>query len=329
MIDILASEIKQSLDLIPELKEHYRDKNLFLGLIRHINSAPNAKVYLVVFDEASTLPLFFVKVARFDSGNSFLRRTHDNLLWVKDSRELKDLRSSFPYPVLCKSINNHYVQVESYLDGEPIRSLIEQKGAERFSEVATDWLIDFHRKTSNQVILNEELIEQLFLSPLRSVRALIGNDQRFAQFFREMQLQANRKIGLKTSLVFAHNNFSLKNIKIKNDRIMVIDWENAQRLGLPFLDLVHLVFSYQLSQNKNNFAGALRSIFNGQIDKNFTGDLHRYIKVFNLDDEYIRFLLIQFLFSKLLNVRSYRDDLLKVMSDIATGRIVISSLRHR
>lgn len=321
MIDIIGKKVKETLALNQQLRKKYGEKAFFFSLVRHINTSPNAKVYLVGFDIEDALPLFFVKIARYDSGNFFLTKTHENLVWLKSHPDLQALRSSFPQPIFCRQIQNRYVQVESYLDGASSREFIMKYGPAKWAALANNWLIDFHQRTAKKVSLTAQLIDEVFLHSLHSVSTLFDKDLKVLEFLKEIEMKWKEQIGVQFSLVCTHNNFSLRNIKINGDELRVFDWENAQPQGLPFLDLIHLFFSYSLFLTNNNFAESLKWIFQGRIEKDFAGHLQSYQKALGLKTDYIQLLLIQFLLFKLLNVRSYRSDLLKVLGEIARGKV--------
>jgi len=95
--------------------------------------------------------------------------------------------------------------------------------------------------------------------------------------------------------VLIHGDFVRYNMKVRDDKLALIDWEFA-RIGLPLFDLFHFVFQDQIQIKKRKTANAIKEVFSKQNLKLYKD----YLLNLNIQDNRIKSLFILYLFDNLL-----------------------------
>ena len=95
--------------------------------------------------------------------------------------------------------------------------------------------------------------------------------------------------------VLIHGDFVRYNMKVRDDKLALIDWEFA-RIGLPLFDLFHFVFQDQIQIKKRKTANAIKEVFSKQNLKLYKD----YLLNLDIQDNRIKSLFILYLFDNLL-----------------------------
>ncbi len=122
----------------------------------------------------------------------------------------------------------------------------------RIKDVAFDKLIDLHKATLQEVVMDNLCFEKLFGNPIADLSKYLKQAE--LDVLRELKLYLyDQFINKKQVLVCAHGDYHFGNIICdKNNRIMgIIDWELSVNPGLPSIDLIRfLSFQEQIYSRK-------------------------------------------------------------------------------
>ncbi|BAV34018.1 hypothetical protein SCL_1715 [Sulfuricaulis limicola] len=142
-------------------------------------------------------------------------------------------------------------------------------------------LVDFHRETSQEVVLQEDLFGTLFSNPLHRVAQKLGpasalSLQRIEDILRSLLL------GKRLRAVWMHGDYKIENLLFDPKSLQVtgvIDWDLSRKTGLPLLDLLYLIAYNRVIRE----AGEIEIIF---LDCILPGKLSEFERAAR--DEYIR-----------------------------------------
>ncbi|MFH1390373.1 MAG: phosphotransferase [Candidatus Margulisiibacteriota bacterium] len=101
-------------------------------------------------------------------------------------------------------------------------------------------LIELSRKTKEQLIkIDEDFIERHLLVPAREALEYFPDQIAPLQEYLNTFLSNNQSaIGLEVPLLLTHHEFNPWNILVDPEgKLILLDWEDAENSGLPFLDL--------------------------------------------------------------------------------------------
>lgn len=145
---------------------------------------------------------------------------------------------------------------EYYLEGEVLgqKYLVQQEipgmsidaavsSLDRMTRRALQVLIDFHRETSREVVLRDDLFGTLFSEPLQRVARKLGPASAPSLDRIEVALRS-ALLGKRFRTVWMHGDYKIENLLFDPKSLQVsgiIDWDLSQQAGLPLLDLLYLI----------------------------------------------------------------------------------------
>lgn len=316
MLDLLESLVWHRVNNLETILKNGETLHFFL--MTQYNRADNAKTYMFALSGKTGKPLFYIKVAKRETGNAYLMNSHSNLIRLQKDERLREIQDSFPRPIFVEELMGHYIQVESFVPGHNLEFLtLTNRDHKKYLLKAADWILDFHNRTKKYVDIDQKLIHETFLPYID--RAL----QKFPHIgwlneCVESQRRLNELLGTRLPLVFSHNCFSVRNVKVDQGAIRVIDWENAHPEGLPLIDLVHLFMSYYMNVYHEPYDKAFIRLLdiNNEL---FSGIFSRYLSVLNISRKVITFLLFYYFILRAITVISYRDEALTCLRRLESG----------
>jgi hypothetical protein len=226
------------------------DTELTGGIVWGIDSDPNAKVTLFLFDERSG-PHAVAKVGRGPSGEAAVRAEHAALTRLHETSVGPLLDA--PAPLMLERVRGRLVLVTSALPGAPMSVDYYSRGhVQDRSAVTADltragrWLTRLRTATSaGTVELTPTSFVELVEATISRYRALIGCGEWEDQLFTGLVRDSNRFAGVVLPLSFVHGDFAIGNILTDRGAVSgVVDWELARDRDLPIYDVLKFVTSY-------------------------------------------------------------------------------------
>ena len=123
------------------------------------------------------------------------------------------------------------------VQGTPASALIAVASERRTKLVArlSDWLTRWNLVTAVDAVLSLEFLEREVIAPARR----LGLPERYVADLRRL---CSTVAGVAVKLVAAHNDLTSSNVLVsRGDRLGIVDWETAERRGLPLGDLFYAV----------------------------------------------------------------------------------------
>jgi aminoglycoside phosphotransferase (APT) family kinase protein len=125
-------------------------------------------------------------------------------------------------------------------------------------------------------------------------------------------------------LVFFHNSFATKNVKITRDGIAVIDWEQSSVLGLPLVDLQHFLTTYWGGRRGTPYDVTTAALLDDGDPLGFRAALGAYASALELSPELVDVLLVESYLIRARMVTGYRDRVLTCCRHLAEREVGIA-----
>jgi aminoglycoside phosphotransferase (APT) family kinase protein len=170
-----------------------------------------------------------------------VRAERDNLADLSRSA-LGELAASVPRPAGFDEDEEAAILLESVVPGEPFDPAAAPERIPGFIDLATDWLVRFHRATSGAPApLAERDLERLLVAPIEEYLRRFRPATTERRLLERTLAAAVRLRGTALPLVWHHDDFGPPNLLLDHGRLGVIDWETRFAPRLPAFDLIHLL----------------------------------------------------------------------------------------
>jgi hypothetical protein len=192
----------------------------------------SAHVVALVFPAAATTPVLAVKIARLQHSGTVEREAS----MLDAARSEHRTARSIPEVLSCAHWEGHPLLVQEALVGQPMDRASVRREPGRCVAAALDWLSGF--ATELHPPRTPEWLEQRVVRPLREFGRLFGAGQD-----TERAIAIVRTLdGAPLPRIFEHGDLSHPNlIWLQSGGLGVVDWELAERDGLPGHDLFHFL----------------------------------------------------------------------------------------
>ncbi len=175
-------------------------------------------------------PVMIAKVPRLPDDTQRLQSEFQNLTALNNMQTSEGV----PRVLAFEEFQGSLMLVETAVSGQIMRPALVRKKRELCVRVGTEWLVDFQRSSltsraaSGKVAVpgleHINLLAGLSSSEQKAVKKTLG----LAQHVRDSEVPA----------VFEHGDFSSPNLLLSAEgKLGVVDWELANRRGLPGVDL--------------------------------------------------------------------------------------------
>lgn len=185
--------------------------------------------------------------------------------------------------------------MESRLPGVAIDVPISR--IDHLVEKTADFITQWHRETALEIEMNEENYKKVVLPEIAAMASLLNseNQEKLRQVERKLK---NQLLGKRLKTVWSHGDYKLENVlfEIHSGTITgVIDWDLANRSGLPLLDLLYLLLYKSALMERQTVAQLLVSRYLPcRIDEREKRILQKYTAALDLATADIQPLLILF-----------------------------------
>ncbi len=180
-------------------------------------------------------------VIRIPNGHDAYKKCENNFRTLEKLKS-QELLFRIPEPVIKGVIDNYTYFAETRIKGiTPMyyRSNFSPQKSKMISEDALKKLMDFHMKTSEQIIIDKPHFDRIVGDAID--RLLLYVQGKEANMLNELRAYlAEKFIGKKRIMVCCHGDYHMANI-LCNDYSKVsgvIDWELSMYPGLPYIDFI-------------------------------------------------------------------------------------------
>lgn len=194
----------------------------------------SSHVVVLVLAEATGRPALAIKIARLPGDGTSLDREAVSLREIQASRP--GGFASIPRVIGYGRRRRHPVLVESALHGVPMSPAFVRDHQQRCCERTLAWLIEL--QTSTRPHQDGGWYERWIDGPLDRLSAALGPTGEDQRLIAATRAQTAVLRTLPVPLVCEHGDLSHPNLlSTPDDGIAVLDWETAERAGLPGCDL--------------------------------------------------------------------------------------------
>lgn len=193
------------------------------------------KIVFLVFVETEPEPMWAVKIPRLPDGVQSLQDECDLLNELYRTAKAQASPIVLPEPVFQFDLDQVKAFGQTAMKGIPLQQILQSGNLREISLQLTRWQIalaqlsrDWHHEISS-----EQFVEKLFAS----IKAQLGTHTEIADTIVQTGRILSSLNGIPLTCV--HNDFTIWNVKQKDEGLAVFDWTDAFRSGPPMLDLVY------------------------------------------------------------------------------------------
>jgi hypothetical protein len=192
----------------------------------------SAHVVALVFPAAASTPVLAVKIARLQRSRTVEREAG----MLAAARSEHRTPHSIPEVVSLGDWEGHPLLVQEALVGQPMDRASVRRDPAGCVAAALDWLSGFTTETHPP--RDSDWLEERVVNPLREFGRLFGAGEE-----AERAIAIVRTLhGARLPRIFEHGDLSHPNlIWLQSGGLGVVDWELAERDGLPGHDLFHFL----------------------------------------------------------------------------------------
>ncbi|MFA6216180.1 MAG: phosphotransferase [Candidatus Omnitrophota bacterium] len=209
----------------------FTDDNKMNGYILHKNKD---RITFFSFQENNNEPSSLVKV--YDQSRKALLQEKLTFLQQVMLTCEEPLKDSIPKILDLVDAGRYCLIFEEYTGGSTMAELAQhkhlfwQKSFTAHLSLSSEWLAGFHKKTVQaSVVIPADKIAFLF--------------DKISSFIPKPFVSvAHNDVAI--PLVSCHGDFRPANIVLKKGKVVVLDWDNMRRSGLPLLDLLEFILRY-------------------------------------------------------------------------------------
>ena len=230
-----------------------------LGLARprlmKASSRPGANLPLVffLFEEGAGEPAYVLKVNRNVAWPDGILREYRNYSAIYT--RVADAGLRIPRPLFCDHVDAHVVLCETYVPGHRLEDRFfssrvgwwRRRALEGFLDKAMGWAREFHRRTLVDTrVIDAECLAADFETQLARVRQRADVSAPLRDGLVRFERTLERLRGRAWPVTAVHGDFDHGNVLVEGDKLGVVDWEDCEPAGDPFVDLAYLIFDLAL-----------------------------------------------------------------------------------
>lgn len=184
---------------------------------------------------------------------------------------------------------NYYV--EERLSGRNI-SISELKDPDIFNNIyniSVDKLLEFQLCSLNSVMIDEEILDRLFITPVNDSEKLFSEEH--SDFFEMLRSYFKKTFLSKhLNLTISHGDFSVDNIIVSNSCFSgIIDWDYSEFQSAPLIDLLLFICSIQKRLNDSSLITELTDVLlKDNINSTDQQTVNKYCKAMKIGHDHIK-----------------------------------------
>jgi aminoglycoside phosphotransferase len=173
---------------------------------------------------------------------------------------------SIPRVVAFEDYGGHRLLIETALVGRAMSPAFVRGNLDSSLETGMNWLLDFHVATQHKVENKAAWFAKQVELPVNVLENALNLAPDEKQLLAETRELAESLRNADLPVVVSHNDFSHPNIMLcKGDSLGVVDWELADKDGLPAFDLFfylkYIAFARNEAQTNEKYVQAFREAF--------------------------------------------------------------------
>lgn len=200
-----------------------------------------------------------------------------------------------PRPSKVKTIHGMICYYESKLYGLSVD--IPVSNLDRLTKKAAEFIINFHKCTAKEIIVDGLYFERLFAHDFRIISVYL-NDEYKIKLEKIKQILRELLLGKQFKTVWSHGDYKIENVLFdpkKWEITGIIDWDLSRQSGLPVLDVLWLLLYKDFIITKNKVVDTYTNRFLKE-DFNYTEReiISNYLKSLEITVDLMKPLLIMF-----------------------------------
>jgi hypothetical protein len=206
------------------------------------------KLLVFVFDGAGDVPAYVAKITRDAKHNPRLENEWRALNLLREQGIGDD--GTVPKPLFLDSHASLAVLGETAIDGVPFLKRTEASPECLYARAAVDWLLELGIRTAHRAPLGAPRLTEVLGGLVDRFREIYQVERDHLAFLGH-QADVLAEAGPTLPFVFQHGDPGPWNIVVTADgRLAFLDWEAADRRGMPLWDLLHFLRSYGLAVSR-------------------------------------------------------------------------------
>lgn len=275
-------------------------------IIRHLGIR---SVKRVIVKESTTLIITSTMIVRVPRDKVSVERCEVNKEMLESLVDTK-IASSVPLFLYKGHVGSQAYYCEERLSGYAIDIPISKMN--KLVMKAAEFLTSFHKETAKAVTIDEKNFKTLFANEFDRLLSHIDNE--YISKVEELKAIIKKKmISRCFKTVWAHGDYNIENALFDTKAWHlqgVIDWDLAQKEGLPLIDIIYLLLYKNSLLTKKSMAKTFKERF---LERNFAYQekvlIHKYLNSIAILEEFLDPLLIMFWVNHVS--KRYHDHLVK------------------
>jgi hypothetical protein len=206
------------------------------------------KVIFWGFPDNRKTPLIVCKITRNPEFNYTLDKAHNNLNFIWTSHS--SLKEVVPEPLFLDTRGDYRALIEKAVPGfawpaRPLRKYFSPPGLKYLLDDVMPLLLEINGLETGQP---DEAAKKKWIEEIEQAWSILVDDnEHIANSDRSLLAEARKKMAAifddGIPGVFNHNDFVPENI-LKTDRLIMMDWELAERMDIPLMDLLRFIHRF-------------------------------------------------------------------------------------
>lgn len=227
----------------------------------------SSHILFLIFSQGNPKPALVVKVPRLAGYDESVEREAGNLTYIQSSRP--EGFTSIPNLVALQERHHRQILVETALAGRSMDPEVVRKNPQKCIEMTIDWLFSINDATRRFGKDTPDWFDRLVEQPLQRFARRVPMNGEEIGLLDQTRAAAEALRAMDLPIVFEHGDLSHPNIlMLDQGGIGVVDWEQAEPLGLPACDLIFFLayvgFAKNQSREYGGYLPAFQSAFFGK-----------------------------------------------------------------
>lgn len=193
------------------------------------NLSNNGAVSFLIFLNDNQSPTFYSKVQRNPKFDIRIKNEYSKLNGIRSVINDDNILKTIPKTFGLFKLDDFEILLESASLGTNLNCVINRRNAKKYLDMCTKWLIKFHKssmKSEKRIIDFVPDINDLILEGFL-------NEHEHNELLNMIDNFAYQNV----PITCIHGDFSPYNIKIINNSLNIIDWEDSELEHIPIIDL--------------------------------------------------------------------------------------------
>lgn len=174
---------------------------------------------------------------------------------------------------------------------------IPMSNLEHLIRKAVEFIINFHKSTAKNIIIDELYFKRLFTHDFKIISAYL-NEEYKVKLEKIRQILQKQLFGKQFKTVWFHGDYKIENVLFdpKNWEVTgIIDWDLSRQSGLPVLDVLWLLLYKDFIVTKNKVVDTYKNRFLKEDFNYIEGEIiSNYLESLKIATDFMKPLLVMF-----------------------------------